>query len=125
MTNGIDTQNHGKPARFTRLRKIDLVIDHRFFDNTNRHHLEARDRLQLGKVSECKPSAIHGAVVALIEKWRYRNFVELRERIMKDRLVADVRQENRAAARRTPTPCKPAWQRKIIAEMSVCKTLAG
>ena len=78
-------------------REIDMIFDDRFFHHAQRHDFEAGHCLQLGKVSQRKLAAIDRALVALIEERRDRNFAELRKRIVDDRLVADVREDQRGS----------------------------
>ena len=52
--------------------------------------------LQFGKVGQRKLAAIDRRLVALIEERRDRDLAQLRERIVDDRLVADIRQDQRA-----------------------------
>ena len=97
IDDGIDAQNVGQPAGFAGSREIDLVLDDRFFDHAQRHDLEAGHRLQLGKVGQRELAAIDRRLVALIEERRDRHPAQLRERIVDDRLVADVRKDQAAA----------------------------
>ena len=69
------------------------MLDDRFFDDAQRHDLEAGHRLQLGEVGQRELAAVDRRLVALIEERRDGHAAELRERIVDDRLVADVRQD--------------------------------
>ena len=94
---GINSQNAGWPAGFTRTRSLDSTADDGLLNDFQRYDFKVRYCLEFGETSQRKATTVQRWFVVLVKKWRNGNPTRLWKKIVNLGLGTDFRQDEVAS----------------------------